>query len=59
MRAGKIHPKLVELTGVSTLYGYQAVLGQQYKESFGLPSRLKIFCGDLDLRFVPVSFCET
>jgi len=45
----KIHPKLVELQAFPTLYGYQAVLGQQYKESFGLPSRLKIFCGDLDL----------
>jgi hypothetical protein len=47
--SGKIHPKLVELQAFPTLYGYQAVLGQQYKESFGLPSRLKIFCGDLDL----------
>jgi len=49
--SGKIHPKLVELQAFPTLYGYQAVLGQQYKESFGLPSRLKIFCGDLDLGF--------
>src|SRR4051812_9618465 len=47
--AGKIQPKLVELQAFPTLYAYQAVLGQQYKDSFGLDSRLKIVCGDFDL----------
>jgi len=47
--SGKIHPKLVELQAFPTLYGYQAVLGQQYRNLSACLSRLKIFCGDLDL----------
>ena len=39
--AGNVHPRLVELQAFPTLYAYQAVLGQQYKESFGLPAALK------------------
>src|SRR3954469_11161095 len=46
---GKIQPKLVELQAFPTLYAYQAILGQQYKDSFGLDSKLKILCGDFDL----------
>jgi hypothetical protein len=46
---GKIEPKLVELQAFPTLYAYQAVLGQQYKDSFGLEAGLKILCGDFDL----------
>jgi hypothetical protein len=46
---GKVEPKLVELQAFPTLYAYQAVLGQQYRDSFELDSRLKILCGDLDL----------
>src|SRR4051812_30117257 len=47
--AGEVQPKLVELQAFPTLYAYQAVLGQQYKESFDLPSGLKVLCGDLTL----------
>ena len=47
--SGKIHPKLVELQAFPTLYAYQAVLGQQYKDSFDLPSGLEVLCGDLTL----------
>jgi hypothetical protein len=47
--AGKVQPKLVELQAFPTLYAYQAVLGQQYKESFDLPSGLRVLCGDLTL----------
>src|SRR5438270_464448 len=46
---GKIRPKLVELQAFPTLYAYQAVLGQQYKQSFGLDPGLKVLCGDLTL----------
>jgi hypothetical protein len=46
---GNVHPKLVELQAFPTLYAYQAVLGQQYKDSFGLPSGLKVLCGDLTI----------
>jgi hypothetical protein len=45
----RIHPKLVELQAFPTLYAYQAVLGEQYKKSFGLPDSLKILCGNLTL----------
>jgi len=46
---GKIRPKLVELQAFPTLYAYQAVLGQQYKESFGLNPGLKVLSDDLTL----------
>ncbi len=46
---GEIRPKLVELQAFPTLYAYQAVLGEQYKKSFGLSDSLKILCGDLTL----------
>ena len=46
---GKIRPKLVELQAFPTLYAYQAVLGEQYKRSFGLDARLKPLYGDLTL----------
>ena len=48
-QTGKVHPKLVELQAFPTLYAYQAVLGQQYKDSFGLPTELKVLCGELTL----------
>src|SRR3954447_22383352 len=44
---GNVQPKLVELQAFPTLYSYQAVLGQQYKDSFSLPASLKVLCGDL------------
>src|SRR5204862_4462074 len=47
--AGNVQPKLVELQAFPTLYAYQSVLAQQYKDSFGLPAELKVLCGDLTL----------
>ena len=47
--AGDIQPKLVELQAFPTLYAYQAVLGQQYKDSFSVDPKLKVLCGDFDL----------
>src|SRR3954468_20934718 len=45
--AGNVHPKLVELQAFPTLYAYQAVLGEQYKDSFALPADLKTLAGNL------------
>ena len=39
--AGKLEPKLVELQGFPSLYGYQAVLAQVYQEVFELDSGLR------------------
>src|SRR6266446_4845049 len=48
--SGNVQPKLVELQAFPTLYAYQAVLGQQYKDSFGLPAGLEVLCGGLELQ---------
>jgi hypothetical protein len=45
---GKLQPKLVELQGFPSLYGYQPALAAQYKQTYELPEDLKIFFGDLD-----------
>src|SRR3954470_7264588 len=44
--SGKLQPKLVELQAFPTLYAYQAVLGEQYKDSFALPADLKPLAGN-------------
>jgi hypothetical protein len=46
---GQVLPKLVELQAFPTLYAYQATLGQQYKESFSLPTGLNTLTGGLNL----------
>ncbi len=45
---GKLQPKLVELQGFPSLYAYQALLSQTYKEVFGLDGNLKYLLGSLD-----------
>ncbi len=40
---GQLQPKLVELQGFPSLYGYQAVLSQAYIDAFDLDRRLEIF----------------
>ena len=45
--AGQLEPKLVELQGFPSLYGYQPLLAEQYIESYGLSNDLKIFLRDL------------
>lgn len=37
---GKLVPKLIEMQGFPSLYGFQAHLGNAYKESFKLPGHL-------------------
>ena len=46
--SGTIRPKLVELQAFPSLYGYQPVVAELYRESFGLPSDLDVFTGGLD-----------
>lgn len=38
--AGDLEPRLVEIQGFPSLYGFQPRLGRQYLESYGLPSNL-------------------
>lgn len=46
--AGEIEPKLVEIQGFPSLYGYQTVLAQQYIRAYHLDERLKFTLGGLD-----------
>jgi hypothetical protein len=45
---GGLEPKLVELQAFPSLYGYQAVSGQQYIDSFGLRPDLGIYMSGFD-----------
>lgn len=45
---GELEPKLVELQAFPSLYGYQAICGQQYMESYDLPRDLGVFLGGFD-----------
>jgi hypothetical protein len=45
---GELQPKLVELQGFPSLYGYQPALARQYVDSYGLDRDLNIFFGALD-----------
>lgn len=46
---GRIVPKLIELQGFPTLYAYQTVLCQLYKEVYGLPPELTSFLNGYEL----------
>ncbi|MFN0158119.1 MAG: hypothetical protein ACKVRP_08635 [Bacteroidota bacterium] len=46
---GTYSPKLIEMQGFPTLFAYQAVLCQLYKEVYGLPRELKFLLSGLDL----------
>lgn len=45
---GRLQPKLVELQGFPSLYGYQAILSQAYIDAFGLDENLKYLHSELD-----------
>ena len=45
---GKLQPKLVELQAFPSIYGYQAVLSQEYVEEFDLDPDLRWFLGSHD-----------
>lgn len=44
---GAITPKLVELQAFASLYGFQAVVAEAYREAFGLPASLDLCLDDL------------
>ena len=45
---GEIQPKLVELQGFPSLYGYQSAVSHEYMKAYDLPEGLKIYLGGLD-----------
>jgi hypothetical protein len=45
---GAIQPKLVELQAFASLYGFQWAMAEAYRESFALPSTLKLFLDGLN-----------
>ena len=47
---GRLGPRLVELQGFASLYGFQRAFAQQYRESWNLPGELGIFLSGLDDR---------
>lgn len=47
--AGELEPKLVEIQGFPSLYGYQMALARQYIRAYGLDERLKFILGGLDV----------
>ena len=44
----KGEPRLVEIQGFPTLYAYQPVMADCYREAYGLPRELAAFAGGLD-----------
>lgn len=47
-RGGEIEPKLVELQGFPSLYGYQPRFAEQYIESYGLSKDLGVYLSGYD-----------
>jgi hypothetical protein len=46
--AGDLVPRLVEIQAFPSVYGYQQVLSDAYRDAFGLPETLGNFLGGLD-----------
>ncbi len=46
--AGELVPRLVELQAFPSVYGYQQVLSEAYRDAFGLPENLGSFLSGLD-----------
>jgi hypothetical protein len=46
---GSIQPKLVELQAFASLYGFQLVVAEAYRDAFGLPTSLGLFLDRLDV----------
>jgi hypothetical protein len=47
---GRVEPKLVELQAFASLYGFQRIFAQHYRDHWQLPSELDVFLGGLDDR---------
>ena len=45
---GQIVPKLIELQGFPSLYGFQVYLGDSYRSTFGIPDDWSIYFNHLD-----------
>ncbi|RFZ91837.1 hypothetical protein D0C36_10330 [Mucilaginibacter conchicola] len=45
--AGNIVPKLIEMQGFPSLYGFQVQLGENYRHAFNVPGNQTIFFNDL------------
>ena len=45
---GNIVPKLIELQGFPSLYGFQVYLGDHYRDSFGIPENWDIYFNNLE-----------
>ena len=46
--SGEVQPKLVELQGFPSLYGYQSAISHEYIKAYDLPDGLKIYLSGLD-----------
>ncbi len=46
--AGGLEPRLVEIQAFPSVFAYQALLGEEYSEVYGLPASLGMFLGGLD-----------
>jgi hypothetical protein len=44
----RVEPRLVELQAFPSLYGFQPLLAQRYREFWGLPSNLRVFLGNVE-----------
>src|SRR6201992_1408062 len=47
---GNIVPKLIELQGFPSLYGFQVYLGDHYRDTFEIPENWTIYFNDLEPR---------
>jgi len=45
---GDIQPKLVEMQAFASLYGFQRLLSERYREHWNLPENLDVFLGGFD-----------
>ena len=45
---GELVPRLVEIQAFPSVYAYQSMLSEVYREAFGLPESLRVFLGGLD-----------
>ena len=52
-QAGELHPKLVELQAFPSLYAYQPILAQSFRDVFELDSGLQYFLGELNEKSYP------
>ena len=45
---GRLEPRLVEIQGFPSLYGFQPMLAEHYQQAYGLPKELRYLMGKLD-----------